>query len=178
MWLNRRWRRIGMIKVLVVIVRFIRRYAIIIIWWRRVMIDGRRAGRRLSRCRVAPRLRVVGGPGWRLLSGTSHLLGQNPAVGVVIMIWRLILGRRGLVISGRQSHRMVVVALRIRRGDGYHVRLPDLRHPRRSLIKIRLRILSYVLVREIVLPGIHRVRGNVFLIPWNDRVKIILPAVG
>jgi len=178
MWLNRRWRRIGMIQVLVVIVRFIRRYAIIIIWWRRVMIDGRKAGRWLFRCRVTVRLRVIGRPGWWLLSGTGHPRGQNPAVGVVIVIWRLILGRPGLVISGRQSHRMVVVALRIRRGDVGDVRLLGLRYPRRGPIKIRLRILSYVLVREIVLPGIYCVRENVVWIPRNDRVKIILSAGG
>ena len=178
MWLNRRRRRIGMIKVLVIIVRFIRRYAIIIIWWRRVMIDGRRAGGWLSRCRVAVRLRVIGGSGWWLLSGTSRSRGQNPAVGVVILIWRLISGRPGLVISGRQSHRMVVIALRIRRGDVVDVRLLGLRYPRRGPIKIRLRILSYVLVREIVLPGISRVRENVVLIPRNNRVKIILSAAG
>ena len=121
-----------MIQVLVVIVRFIRRYAIIIIWWRRVMIDGRKAGRWLFRCRVTVRLRVIGRPGWWLLSGTGHPRGQNPAVGVVIVIWRLILGRPGLVISGRQSHRMVVVALRIRRGDVGDVRLLGLRYPRRD----------------------------------------------
>lgn len=178
MWLNRPWRRIGMIQVLVVIVRFIRRYAIINIWWRRVMIDGRRAVRRLSRCRVAPRLRVIGGPGWWLRSGTSRPRGQNPAVGVVIMIWRLIFGRPGQVISGRHSHRMVVVALRIGQGDVDRVRLLGLRYPRRGSIKVRLRILSYVLVREIVLTGIYRVRGNGILIPRNDRVKIILAAVG
>jgi len=75
MWLNRRWWRVGMIKVLVVIVRFIRRYAIIIIWWPRVMTHGRGTGRRLSRCRVALRLRVEGGSARRLLSGTHRPRG-------------------------------------------------------------------------------------------------------
>jgi len=94
------------------------------------------------------------------------------------MSWRLILGRPALVITGRRSHCMVVVSLRIRRGDGCRVRLPGLRHPRRGPIKSRLRIWSDVLVREIVLTGIFRVRGNGILIPRNDRVKIILPPVG
>src|ERR1700690_1112816 len=33
-------------------------------------------------------------------------------------------------------------------------------------------------MREVVLPWIFRVRGNVVLIPMNDRVKFILPVVG
>ena len=59
-----------------------------------------------------------------------------------------------------------------------NVRLLGLRHARRGPIKIQLRILFYVLVRETVLPRIIRVRRNVVLIPMDDRIKCILPVVG
>src|SRR5579862_8515638 len=96
------------------------------------------------------------------------------------MIGRLVLAWPGLVISGWRSHRMVIVVvyLRIGRGDVRDVRLLGLWPPRRGPIRIRLRILSCILVRRIILPGISRRRGNVVLIPLNDRVKLILPVAG
>ncbi len=59
-----RW-RVGMIEVLVVIARLIRRCPIIIIllrlWWDVVINRRRRIGKRLSGRNIALRLRIVGG---------------------------------------------------------------------------------------------------------------------
>ena len=225
LWLNRRWRRVGMIEVLVVTARVIRRCAIIIIlrwrWWgvvidrwrrvvggttRRWLLSGTSHPRRQNpaieiviairrlvlgrpgsailgrpRHRIIVglrRLRVIGATAWQwLLSGTNHSRRQKPAIGIVMAIWCLVLGRPGLVILGRHRHCAVVAFLRIGRVDVRHVRWLSLRHPRRGPIEMGIRIGVCLLAWKIILPGIFHVRGNVVLIPWNDRMKFTLPMV-